>query len=214
VQALTHISAIGADKNSAAKYARTKALGEEAVRKAFPESVILRPSIVFGAEDEFFNKFAEMARFAPALPLIGGGKTKFQPVYVGDVADAVAESLERVAARGRVFELGGPSVYTFKELMRFLLDTIHRPRVLAPIPFSVAGLMGRTGELSGALPFVEPFLTADQVRLLRRNNVVSDAPETGKFEDLGLTQLETIESIVPTYLYQYRIGGQFHEADA
>jgi len=214
VERFVHVSAIGADERSDSKYARTKAIGENAVREAVPSATILRPSIVFGPEDDFFNKFGAMARVAPALPLIGGGRTRFQPVHVGDVADAVAEALVREDARGRVFELGGPRVYSFKELLKLILEVVDRRRLLLPIPFAAAQPMGVMGGLAGALPFIEPPLTADQVRLLKRDNVVTDSDEIGTFEDLGVTQLATVESIIPTYLFQYRKGGQFHEPDA
>ncbi len=211
VQRFVHVSAIGADASSKSKYAKTKALGEQAVREAVPEAAIVRPSIVFGAEDEFFNRFAAMARFAPALPLIGGGKTKFQPVFVGDVADAVFAALESDAAKGRTYELGGPSIYTFKALMTFILDTIKRKRLLVPIPFPVAMAMGASGELAAKFPFVEPFLTRDQVIQLKRDNVVGESGEdVGRIEDLGV-ETETIEAIVPSYLARYRKGGEFYE---
>ena len=212
VQRMVHISAIGADAHSKSHYARTKALGEQAVRAAFPEAAILRPSIVFGAEDAFFNKFADMARFAPALPLIGGGKTRFQPVWSGDVADAALAALEQQGAAGRTYELGGPSIYTFKELMAFILETIRRKRLLVPVPFLAASGLGLMGDITGRLPFVQPFLTVDQVRLLKRDNIVGESGEdVGVLADLGLAP-ETVEAIVPSYLARYRKGGQFSEA--
>lgn len=209
---MVQISAIGADADSDSKYARTKALGEQAVRAAIPEAVILRPSIVFGTEDEFFNKFADMARFAPALPLIGGGKTKFQPVWSADVAAAAVAALESAEARGRTYELGGPNVYSFKELMEFILATIRRKRLLIPVPFLAAGGLGLFGEITGKLPFVQPFLTRDQVKLLKKDNVVGASGEdVGVIADLGVDP-ETVEAIVPGYLARYRKGGQFSEA--
>ncbi len=211
VERFVQISAIGADENSKSKYARTKALGEQAVQAAIPSATILRPSIVFGTEDQFFNKFADMARFAPALPLIGGGKTKFQPVWCADVAAAAVAALESADARGKTYELGGPEVYTFKELMEFILTTIRRKRLLVPVPFPVASGMGLGGELSAILPFVEPFLTRDQVTLLKKDNVVgASGDDVGVITDLGI-EPETIEAIVPEYLYRYRKGGQFSE---
>jgi len=208
---MVHISAIGADAESKSVYAQTKALGEEAVRAAFPSASVLRPSIVFGAEDAFFNKFADMARFAPALPLIGGGKTRFQPVFVGDVAECALRALESPDAVGRTYELGGPNVYTFKELMQFILKTTHRRRLLVPVPWTAASGLGLLGEMSGALPFVEPFLTRDQVVLLRTDNVVGAGGEgLGRIEDLGV-EPETVEAIVPGYLARYRKGGEFAE---
>lgn len=212
IEHFVQISAIGADADSKSKYARTKALGEQAVRAAIPGATVLRPSIVFGTEDQFFNKFADMARFAPALPLIGGGKTKFQPVWCADVAAAAVAALESDAARGKTYELGGPEVYTFKEVMEFILTTIRRKRILVPLPFPVASLMGLGGEISGMLPFVEPFLTRDQVKLLKQDNIVGiSGEEVGTLADLGIDP-ETVEAVVPEYLYRYRKGGQFSEA--
>lgn len=212
IEHFVQISAIGADADSKSKYARTKALGEQAVRAAIPGATVLRPSIVFGTEDQFFNKFADMARFAPALPLIGGGKTKFQPLWCADVAAAAVAALESDAARGKTYELGGPEVYTFKEVMEFILTTIRRKRILVPLPFPVASLMGLGGEISGMLPFVEPFLTRDQVKLLKQDNIVGiSGEEVGTLADLGI-EPETVEAVVPEYLYRYRKGGQFSEA--
>ena len=212
-QVFVHISAIGADADSASKYARTKALGEKAVREAFPEATVLRPSIVFGPEDGFFNKFADMARFAPALPLIGGGKTKFQPVYVDDVADAAMAALTTPEAAGRTYELGGPRVYTFKEVLQFILKTIGRKRLLVPVPFPAANALGLAGEMSGAVPFVEPFLTRDQVEMLKTDNVVGAGGEgLGTLADLGV-EPDTVEAVVPGYLIRYRKGGQFAHMD-
>lgn len=211
IERMVQISAIGADAQSKSKYAKTKALGEQAVRKAIPGAMILRPSIVFGPEDQFFNKFADMARFAPALPLIGGGKTKFQPVYCDDVAECAVKALDMDAARGRTYELGGPGIYTFKEILQFIMATTRRQRILLPIPFLAAGGMGLMGELTGKLPFVQPFLTRDQVTLLKVDNVVGETGEDfGTIEDFGVDR-ESIESIVPSYLERYRKGGQFAE---
>lgn len=207
VRNFVQVSAIGADEGSDIDYARTKGLGEAAVREAMPSADIMRPSIIFGTEDAFFNRFAQMAQFAPALPLLGGGDTKFQPVYVGDVADAIAKVLGN-GTTGETYELGGPRVYSFKELMRFMLDTIDRKRLLLPVPWFGANMMGAMGELSGKMPFIAPFLTRDQVKNLKVDNVVSDTAKG--FDDLGL-QLETVESIVPDYLSKYRKYGQFHE---
>jgi len=211
VARLIQVSAIGADPDSASRYAASKGTGEAYVKAAFKGATIIRPSIIFGAEDEFFNRFAAMARFVPALPLIGGGHAKFQPVFVGDVADAIAHAVETPETANQVYELGGPSVYSFKALMEFILKTIDRPRFLVPVPFPIANMMGLAGEMSGALPFVEPFLTRDQVTQLRVDNVVH-ARSRG-IEDLGVTP-ETIEAIVPAYLGRYRRNGQFHERSA
>lgn len=203
-----HVSAIGADAGSSALYARTKAEGEARVREACPNATILRPSIVFGEEDAFFNRFAAMARFAPGLPLIGGGRTRFQPVFVGDVASAVTAALADPTAAGRVFELGGPRVYTFKELMAYILAEIDRKRLLLPMPFVLAGAVGLAGETFGALPFAKPFLTRDQVKLLKTDNVVAD--DAAALSDLGI-EPRSVESVVPAYLERYRKYGQFHE---
>ncbi|MEL6363205.1 MAG: complex I NDUFA9 subunit family protein [Pseudomonadota bacterium] len=215
VELYVHMSAIGADATSKSEYARTKAAGERSVCAAMPEATIIRPSIVFGEGDGFFNRFAAMARFAPALPAIGGGKTRFQPVYVDDVADAICEALDRAEARGATYELGGPAVYTFNELMKLMMEVIGRKRLLAPIPFPIAGLMGLAGEISGALPFIDPFLTRDQVELLKSDNIVGASGDEGVLttQDLGITP-ESVEAIIPTYLERYRKYGQFADRPA
>lgn len=217
VTRLVHVSAIGADAASKSVYARTKAEAEASVRAAVPSATILRPSIVFGAEDGFFNRFADMAKFAPALPLIGGGKTRFQPVYVQDVADAVVAALSQPAAQGRTYELGGPKVYTFRELLDFITKTIDRPRPYASLPFGVAQPLGAlTDALFKLYPFAGPPLTGDQVELLKRDNVVgeSGAANIGTFADLGVGPLETVEAIVPGYLWRFRPYGQFQTRPA
>lgn len=192
VSHLVHLSANGADPESESDYARTKGLGEKAVRDAFPEAVILRPSVVFGPEDDFFNRFAAMARFSPALPLVGGGATRFQPVYVGDVADAIMAGLEREEAQGKVFELGGPETYSFRDLMEYMLKVLGRHRGLIPVPFAMAKVIGA---FAGMMP--KPMITRDQVRLLRHDNVVSgDSPG---LSDLGIKPTP-LEAVVPTYL--------------
>jgi NADH dehydrogenase len=193
---LVQVSAIGADPGSASAYARSKAEGERRVHEAFPGATILRPSIVVGPEDSFFNRFAALARILPALPLIGGGETRFQPVYVGDVAQAVVAALERDDAPGKTYELGGPRIYTFAELMRYMLKVLGRRRLLVSVPFGVATLQARFLEL---LP--QPLLTRDQVELLRRDNVVS--PGMSGLEALGITPTP-IELIVPQYLARHR----------
>jgi NADH dehydrogenase len=190
------ISAIGADPGSRSAYARTKAQGEQAVRAALPTAVIIRPSIVVGPEDGFFNRFAAMARLLPALPLIGGGETRFQPVCVGDVAAAIVAALEREDARGQTYELGGPKVYSFAELMRYMLQVIGRRRLLVPLSFKLAALQARLFEL---LPV--PPLTRDQVELLKTDNVVGANART--LADLGIAPTP-IELIVPDYLARYR----------
>jgi NADH dehydrogenase len=202
---LVHISAIGADENSPSQYARTKAMAEKRVLAAHPKAVILRPSIIFGPEDSFFNRFAAMARFAPALPLIGGGHTRFAPVFAGDVASAVAAAMEERARAGQIYELGGPETRSFKELMQFMLKTIGRQRMLVPLPFPIAKLQASFLQL---LP--KPLLTVDQVELLRRDNVVSEAArQDGRtLTGLGIEPL-AMESVVPLYLARFRKSGQF-----
>ena len=197
------ISALGADPHSPAKYARTKADGEAAVRAIYPDAVVLRPSVVFGPEDKFFNRFAAMAVTSPALPLIGGGETRFQPVFVGDVAKAVGAALE--GPGGGTYELGGPSVYSFRQLMELVLKEIGRERLLLPIPWSAAALIGTVGDFAAGFGFAPP-LTADQVALLRADNVV--AAGAPGLAELGVTPTP-LEPIIPTYLYRYRKGGQF-----
>jgi NADH dehydrogenase len=194
------ISAIGADPASPAAYGRTKAAGEAAVKAAFPDATVLRPSIVFGPEDQFFNRFARMARMSPALPLIGGGHTKFQPVYVGDVADAVMAAIDRNDSQGKTYELGGPEIRSFRELMTQMLAEIGRRRLLVPVPFAIASLQGALLQL---LPM--PPLTLDQVRLLKRDNVV--APGMPGLGELGISPT-ALELILPTYLARYRPGGR------
>jgi NADH dehydrogenase len=207
VPRMIHVSAIGADENSDAVYARTKALGEKAVLAAMPSATILRPSIVVGPEDDFFNQFAAMARFSPALPLIGGGKTRFQPAYVGDVADAAMAALHNADTKGQIYELGGPRIYTFKQLMELMLKEIGRKRLLLPIPFGVAHVQARFAEL---LP--KPLLTRDQLKMLKRDNVV--AADAKGFAELGIKP-QAIEVILPRYLHRYRVGGRFAKrADA
>jgi NADH dehydrogenase len=210
------VSAIGSSDRSRAAYAKAKAAGEQAVRTAVPTATILRPSIVFGPEDQFFNRFADMAKFAPALPLIGGGKTKFQPVYVADVADAIVESLKRPAARGRIYELGGPQTYSFKQLMQFIVTEIDRPKLLMPLPFFVMQPAGVLLDwLFRLYPLSGPPLTGDQVELLKSDNIVGISGEAniGTIADLGITP-EPIEAIVPTYLWRFRPQGQFQERGA
>jgi NADH dehydrogenase len=176
---------------------------------------VLRPSIIFGPEDHFFNRFAQMAQMASAIPLggvplIGGGKTKFQPVFVGNVADAVCAALERDDARGRTYELGGPGVYSFKQLMQFLLGEIDRHPMLVSIPFVFAHPLGLLLEWATKLvPFIDPPLTSDQVTMLHRDNIVGADPSALKIEDLGVAPLESVEAIVPTYLWRFRPYGQF-----
>lgn len=210
ISRVIQMSAIGADAESASQYARSKAEGEAAVKAAVPTATILRPSIVFGTDDAFFNRFADMARFAPALPLFGGGKTKFQPVFAGDVAEAVVAALETPEAQGETYELGGPGVYSFAELMRFILNEIDRPRFLLPLPWQIGSVIAMVSELAAILPFVQPMLTRDQLIQLKSDNVVAEGAKT--LADLGV-QAETVDSIVPSYLGRYRRYGQFHERE-
>ena len=203
---MVQISAIGADANGTAQYARTKAEAERRVLAALPGAVIVRPSIVFGPEDDFFNRFAGLARISPVLPLIGGGHTKFQPVFAGDVARAIADAVDGKARGGAAYELGGPTVYSFRQLMEFVLETIGRKRILAPLPFPIAKLK------AGILQFMPtPLLTPDQVELLRTDNIVSEAAvrDNRTLTSFGIVP-ESIESIVPTYLWRFRKTGQFH----
>ncbi len=202
---LVQVSAIGADENSASHYARAKAAGERLVLAALPDAVIVRPSIIFGPEDNFFNRFAGLARLSPVLPLVGGGHTRFQPVFAGDVAQAVAKAVDGDAKPGTIYEAGGPHVRTFKELMEFILTTIGRRRLLLPLPF---GLMKLN---AGVLQFLPtPPITPDQVELLKSDNIVSAAArdEGRTLEGLGIVP-ETIAAIVPSYLWRFRKAGQF-----
>jgi uncharacterized protein YbjT (DUF2867 family) len=200
------VSAIGAGAGSPSHYARTKAEGEAAVLGAFPTATIVRPSILFGEEDDFFNRFAGMVALSPALPLIGGGKTKFQPVYAGDVGVAIANALN-TAAPANLYELGGPGVYTFKALMELVLKETQYRRGLVPIPFSLAEPLGMLGQLLAFTPFAPP-ITRDQVELLKFDNVAAGPGLSA----LGVTATP-LESILPTYLWKYRRGGQFAPAE-
>jgi NADH dehydrogenase len=205
------VSAIGADANSSAGYARSKAAGEAAVRAAFPSAVVLRPSVVFGAEDAFFNRFGAMAAMSPVLPLIGGGLTQFQPVYVGDVGAAIVAALSLQTAAGRTFELGGPGVYSFKALMELLCrETMHR-RLLLPIPFLLASAIGKIGDLQAKLLPIPPQVTSDQVELLKSDNVAD--PALPGLADLGLSPT-ALDAVLPTYLWRFRRGGQFAQPEA
>ena len=205
---LTHVSAIGANPDSVSVYARTKAAGEHAVFETLPEAVILRPSIVFGPEDGFFNLFANLARFSPFLPLIGGGKTKFQPVYVGDVAEAIARSVDGADDGGKIYELGGPQVMSFRQCLEEILEVIERKRALVPLPWWLASLQA---SILGLLP--NPLLTTDQVKLLRSDNVVSADAEAERrtFAGMGI-QPQGTAAILPSYLWRYRAAGQFTRA--
>lgn len=198
VERVVHISAIGADTGSASAYARSKAEGEAELLAAFPRATILRPSIVFGEADHFFNRFAQMAMVLPFMPVIHG-ETKFQPVFVGDVAQAVMAVLADPATEGRIYELGGPKVWSFRELMAFVVKETGRNRRLVNIPAGLAALQARIGEL---LP--NPPLTRDQLRLLEKDNVV--APDALTLADLGVTPA-AVEALVPFYLSRFKVGG-------
>jgi NADH dehydrogenase len=208
---LVHGSALGADENSLSAYARSKAEGERLVRAAVGKAIIMRPSIIFGTDDSFFNRFAAMARFSPFLPLIGGGATRFQPVFAGDVATAFADAVDGKATPGTTYELGGPDIRTFRQLMEFVLKVTGRRRVLLPLPFGLAKLQ------ASVLQFMpKPLLTPDQVELLKTDNVVSQAAiETQRtLAGLGIAAPVSFEDNVPTYLWRYRKFGQFSSGSA
>jgi NADH dehydrogenase len=205
---LVHVSAIGADENSLSRYARAKAAGEKAVLAAVPSATILRPSIIFGPEDQFTNRFAALARMSPALPLIGGGATKLQPVYVGDVATAVADAVDGKTREGATYELGGPEVLTMREVMETILAITERQRMLIPLPFGLAKFKALFLQFApGALK-----LTPDQVALLQSDNVVSPAAKAAALtlEGLGITP-DSMQAIAPQYLWRFRATGQFQK---
>ena len=204
---LVQLSAIGADAESASAYARSKAAGEAAVQEAFPAAVILRPSVVFGSEDQFFNRFAAMSRFGPILPVVGA-ETKFQPVYVDDVAQASVKAVLGEAAPG-IYELGGPDVHSFRELMQKMLQVVQRRRLIVNIPFFVARIMGGVFDLLQTVTlglFTNGLITRDQVRNLARDNVVS--PRARGLADLGIAPTP-IDAVLPEYLWRYRPSGQY-----
>ena len=198
-------SAIGADENSDSEYARSKAEGENRARAQFYRTTIIRPSVVFGPDDDFFNRFAGLSRISPVLPLIGGGRTLFQPVYASDIGSAVVKMVDDEALNGKTYEFGGPETFTFRQLMEFVLKETGRKRLLVPVPWFAA----RTaGAIAGLLP--KPLLTSDQVKLLRHDNIVSkQARDEGRtLEGLGVKR-HGIEAIVPDYLFRYRKFGQY-----
>ncbi len=208
---MVHISAIGADENSLSSYGRSKAAGEKAVLAAVPSATILRPSVVFGPEDQFTNRFASLARISPALPLIGGGVNRMQPVYVGDVARAVADAVDGKTKPGATYELGGPEVLTMREIMEIILVITGRQRMLISLPFGLAKLQAMFLQFApGALK-----LTPDQVALLRSDNVVSDGAKAAglTLEGLGITP-NSLEAIAPQYLWRFRANGQFQRKSA
>ena len=201
IKNLVHISALGVRENHISKYMQSKHHGEQNIQNIFKQSVILRPSVVFGPEDKFFNTFASIAQLSPALPLIGGGKTKFAPIYVGDIAQTIVKVLEQNNSKTKIYELGGPENYSFKELMQILLAEIKKKRFLIPIPFGVAKFQSYFLQM---MP--NPLLTPDQVELLKYNNIVSG--ELPTLEDLDIKGTP-IQSILPKYIYRFRTGGQF-----
>ena len=202
---MTHLSSLAADVNSPSAYARTKGEGEKAILSVLPDTVILRPSIIFGHEDRFFNRFANLARFSPFLPVIGGGETRLQPVYVGDVAEATARAVDGKLQPGAVYELGGPDVQPFKHWMKDMLGVIARKRLIVSMPWWVARIQA---SVLGLLP--NPLLTNDQVTLLKYDNVVSEqaAKEGRTLQGMGITP-EAVDAIIPAYLWRYRIAGQY-----
>jgi NADH dehydrogenase len=207
IDGIVHVSALGADKDSPSGYARTKADGEAAVLDTLPKSVIFRPSILFGPEDHFFNRFAAMARISPVLPLVGGGRTRFQPIFVGDVARAIADAVEGKAKPGAIYELGGPEIKTFRECLELMLREVERKRLLVPLPFGLASVAGAVLQhLPGRL------LTRDQVRQLRADNVVSDLARKEKrtIAAFGIDPV-TAASMLPAYLARFRARGQFEQ---
>lgn len=216
VTRLVHVSAIGANADSKSEYFRTKAGAETGIREHIPGAVILRPSLVFGPEDQFFNRFAAMCNFTPALPAIGGGKTKVQPVYAGDLADAIANAVDMPSADGQTYEIGGPSVYSMKEIYAFITKTIDKPRFALPLPFfvmkPVGYLIGGTFRLINMMfgnLFGGPPLTGEQVEMLKSDNIVAE--DMPGLVELGIASPESIEAIVPSYLWRFRTYGEFHE---
>ncbi len=208
---MVHVSAIGADEKSESAYARTKAAGEKAVLAAVPSATIMRPSVVFGPEDQFTNRFAALARISPFLPLIGGGATKMQPVYVGDVANAVADAVDGKAKAGAIYELGGPEILSMREIMQTILAITDRERMLVSLPFGLARFQSYILQFApGALK-----LTPDQVELLRHDNVVSQAAKDAglTLEGLGITP-DSLEGVAPQYLWRFRPAGQFQRKNA
>lgn len=205
IDRLVHISAIGADAESDIPYSRTKGLAEQEVLRHVPTATILRPSLVFGQEDQFFNRFAGMARMLPVMPLIGA-ETQFQPVYVGDVAEAAVRALGEASARGTTYELGGPDVVTMREVYEIIYDETRRKRLSLPIPWWLAKVQAWFGELPNRLFGLPPILTRDQVEMLKHDNVVAEGAQS--LTDLGITPT-TMETILPTYLYRYRPYGQY-----
>jgi NADH dehydrogenase len=208
--AMVHVSAIGADAQSASQYARAKAAGETAVLSAVPSAAIFRPSVIFGPEDQFTNRFAALARMSPVLPLIGG-ETRMQPVYVGDVATAIADAVDGKARAGAIYELGGPEVLTMREIIETILAIVERKRALVPLPFGLARFQAAFLQFApGALK-----LTPDQVTLLESDNIVSEAAKAAglTLEGLGIAP-DSLEAVAPQYLWRFRAAGQFQRKSA
>lgn len=203
---MVHVSAIGADAASASRYARAKAAGEKAVLAAVPSAVVMRPSVVFGPEDQFTNRFAALARMSPVVPLVGGGANRLQPVYVGDVAQAVASAVDGLAKPGATYELGGPEVLTMRQVIEIILQTIQRRRALVSLPFGLA--KAQAALLQFAPGILQ--LTPDQVELLKVDNVVSEAAKAGglTLQGLGITP-DSLQAVAPSYLWRFRKTGQF-----
>jgi len=214
---IVQVSAIGADAQSRSAYARTKAAGEAAAREAFPGAVILRPSIVFGPEDDFFNRFAAMANMSPILPLVGGGETRFQPAFVGDVGKAIARAAVDPGCAGKTYELGGPATFSFRQLMELMLAEIGKRRILLPLPWPAATALAALMDAADVLPSrllglsLPTPVTGDQVKLLRTDNVAAGG--LPGLADLGVTPT-TLEAVLPSYLYRYRKGGQYADQEA
>jgi NADH dehydrogenase len=207
---LTHISAIGADVDSPSVYARTKGRAERSILATVPDAVILRPSVMFGPEDTFYNRFAEMMLTMPFLPLVGGGETRFQPVFVDDVAEAVARSVDGKLAGGKIYELGGPEVKSIRDIYEDIMVVTHREKRMLTMPFFAASLIGT---ISSLIPFVKPMITADQVILLKSDNVVSGAAmaEGRTLQGIGI-EPTLAAAILPSYLVRYRPEGQFSQS--
>jgi len=203
IQHMVHISALGADANATSRYAQSKAMGEAALRAAHPDAVILRPSIIFGPEDDFFNRFARMCSWSPALPLIGGGKNKFQPVYVGDVVSAILTVLDNPITHGQTYELGGPAIYSFEQLLNYIMQQTGRKRMLCPLNYDIANIIAGVMQI-----FPRPMITRDQILQLKKDNLVGGRAQN--LQSLGIIPT-AMEAIVPAYLAAYRVGGRFAE---
>ena len=208
ITAFVQLSGLGVDEGSASKYSAARARGEASVRAVLPGAAIVRPSVIFGPDDIFFNRLAQMVSLSPVMPLIGGGETKLQPVYVADVAAAVAAAVTDPKWAGQTLQIGGPAVYSFRELVELVMKETGKHRPLLPLPNGIAMLLGRLGEIQGAVLPITPLVTRDQVVLLAEDNVVT--PGAPGLAEVGVAPT-ALEPILPTYLYRYRKGGQFAE---